>query len=181
MNAARAKPPRPLDGQLSLLPDVPVAAYCRRCGLPLSDARSVARRHGPTCWRKHLADQADHAGDRGLAPPPPKSKGIPMTENAPNSGTPETTPAPRSLRELVPYLQADPRLWLTDGAAAGEPVWFVAHARGALWFEHADGDSGHVALFADREAETGVLFGQHGFVVIRAGYAARFRYRRTAP
>lgn len=57
----KAEPIKPLDGQKSLLPDVPTVRKCRRCKRLLTGARSVKRRMGPTC-AKHAAEECDGGG-----------------------------------------------------------------------------------------------------------------------
>ena len=42
---------RPLEGQLSLLPDVPPVKYCRRCRRLLRGERSLRQGVGPRCAR----------------------------------------------------------------------------------------------------------------------------------
>lgn len=44
--------PRPLDGQLSLLHDVPIYRTCQLCGRVLTDAQSIRLRAGRRCRRK---------------------------------------------------------------------------------------------------------------------------------
>lgn len=43
------KAPKPIEGQRSLLADVPPVRHCRRCGLLLRKPSSIDRRLGPKC------------------------------------------------------------------------------------------------------------------------------------
>lgn len=60
--------PKPIDGQLSLLPNVPAYRYdgkCRRCGRVLRGKRSKKRGFGPTCSTKR--DQPIQKSERTKA------------------------------------------------------------------------------------------------------------------
>lgn len=54
---------RPLEGQLSILPDVPPVKYCQRCRRMLRGERSIERGLGPTCWKRTKTDESQETSE----------------------------------------------------------------------------------------------------------------------